>query len=97
MASEIAVAVISGGTGLVTGAIASLIAPWANWGIEKRRLTRERRIVRIAEWRAGVGDLDWSEKSTGKSVWGDEITSDIHAKSWYVTLRPEMAAGFRAE
>lgn len=29
--------------GLVSGAIGSLIAPWINWGIEKKRLTRQAR------------------------------------------------------
>lgn len=51
-------ALVGGGVGLVTGAVASLIAPWANWGIEKRKLRRAGRVERIREWRAGASQLD---------------------------------------
>ena len=44
MASEIAVAIIGGVTGLVTGTAGSLTAPWAQWGVEQRRLRRQRRV-----------------------------------------------------
>ena len=29
--------------GLITGVVASLVAPWSQWGVEKRRLRREER------------------------------------------------------
>ncbi len=29
--------------GLITGTLASLVAPWSQWGVEKRRLRREER------------------------------------------------------
>jgi hypothetical protein len=37
-------------TGLVAGAIGSLIAPWVNWGIEKKklRLTAQREFIAAA-------------------------------------------------
>ncbi len=47
-------ALIGGGSGLVSGAIASLIAPWVHWGIEKRRTRRESRRALIAEAREYV-------------------------------------------
>lgn len=47
-------ALIGGGAGLVTGAIASLIAPWVHWGIEKRRTRRESRRALIADARGYV-------------------------------------------
>lgn len=34
---------IAGIIGLITGALGSLIAPWMNWGIEKKRLLRQAR------------------------------------------------------
>ncbi|WP_133160822.1 hypothetical protein [Mycobacterium ahvazicum] len=85
MTSDVAVAFIGGGAGLLTGAvtgtISSLIAPWANWGIEKRRLRRENRVQRIKEWRAGVTELREAEHRDGKRVryrkplsLGDSIT-----------------------
>lgn len=61
MASEIAVAVIGGVAGLVTGTAGSLTAPWAQWGVEKRRLRRQRRVELVAEWRAGIDALRAAE------------------------------------
>jgi hypothetical protein len=43
--------IIAGTIGLITGAIGSLVAPWINWGIEKRRKRNERRIELIGTWR----------------------------------------------
>lgn len=57
MASEIAIAVISSGTGLFAGLVGSLIAPWVNWGVEKRRLRRARGVQRIEEWRQSAYQL----------------------------------------
>ena len=97
MASDIAVAFVGGGAGLLTGAvtgtISSLIAPWANWGIEKKRLARERRVERVKEWRDGVEDLDWAEAHHGQEGYlpSDRISGDLRTKSWWATLRPEMA------
>lgn len=101
MASDIAVAFIGGGAGLLTGAvsgvISSLIAPWANWGIEKKRLTRERQVERIKEWRDGVEDLDFAEAHHGQEGYlpSDRISGDVRTKAWWVTLRPEMAPDVR--
>jgi hypothetical protein len=43
-------AIIGGVTGLIAGTIASLFAPWINWGIEKRklRLTAQRELIKAA-------------------------------------------------
>lgn len=57
MASEIVVALIGGGAGLVTGAIGSLIAPWSQWGVEKRKLQRQSRVDLLAGWREGIAEL----------------------------------------
>lgn len=58
MTSEVVVALIGGAAGLVTGTIGSLLAPWSQWGVEKRRLRRDSRVQRLAEWRAGIAILD---------------------------------------
>ena len=44
--------VIPAVVGLVSGLIGSLIAPWVNWGIEKRRVNMEARRRFIADARA---------------------------------------------
>jgi hypothetical protein len=38
--------------GAVTGTLTSVIAPWMNWTIEKRREERDHRRKLIANWRA---------------------------------------------
>jgi hypothetical protein len=97
VASDMAVAFIGGGAGLLTGAvtgtISSLIAPWANWGIEKRRLARARRVERIKEWRDGVKNLDWEETNHGQQAYlsSEKISGDVRTKAWWATLRPEMS------
>ena len=94
MASEIAVAFIGGGAGLltgaITGAISSLIAPWANWDI-KRRLNRTTRADRIKEWRLGVANLRKAEREHGQpqsvpkpKSWEDKITG----RPEFITVLP---------
>jgi hypothetical protein len=103
VASDIAAAFIGGGAGLLTGAvtgtISSLVAPWANWGIEKKRLARERRVERIKEWRDGVETLDWAERSHGQEGYlpSERISGDVRTKAWWTTLRPEMAPDVRSK
>lgn len=43
--------IISAVIGLISGAIGSLIAPWINWGVEKKRKRYERRVELIDIWR----------------------------------------------
>lgn len=42
---------ISAIAGVVTGAIGSLLAPWATWGVEKKRTRQERRSELIQQAR----------------------------------------------
>ena len=51
MPDTVLTAVIGGVAGLLAGAIASLIAPWVNWGIEKKRKQLEHRQALIKRWR----------------------------------------------
>jgi len=39
--------IISAIIGLITGAIGSLIAPWVNWGIEKKKIRLEQRKIML--------------------------------------------------
>jgi hypothetical protein len=56
MSPEIVTALIAGVVGLLTGAIGSLIAPWVNWGIEKRRKRHENRANLINTWQAIIAN-----------------------------------------
>ena len=47
-------ALIGAASGLISGAVASLIAPWIHWGIEQKRTRRESRRALLAEARTYV-------------------------------------------
>ncbi len=51
MNEKILTAIIGAIAGLVTGGIASLIAPWIHWGIEKRKQKLQNRRDLITGWR----------------------------------------------
>ncbi len=51
MSDAVITAAIAGVVGLMTGVIGSLFAPWAQWGIEKRRKRIERRTTLVDGWR----------------------------------------------
>jgi hypothetical protein len=97
MAYEVPVALITGSVGLTTGILGSLVAPWANWGVEKRRLRRQARVDRITEWRAGVADLRLAEeknapRSDRELKWQADGLPDFNVRfmSWFVTLEAEL-------
>jgi hypothetical protein len=43
MEIELSKVIVPAIVGLITGTIGSLIAPWVNWGVEKKKLTRKNR------------------------------------------------------
>jgi len=42
---------VSGVIGLISGGVGSLIAPWVQWGIEKRKSRLQKKIDYISKWR----------------------------------------------
>ena len=98
MASEIMVALI----GLGTGAIGSLVAPWANWGAEKRRRKEDRRgVVLITNWRHDIRQLRLAETHhlalTAESRTNDlpeppePLEADPRHHEWFRTLELELS------
>ena len=55
-------AIIAGIVGLIAGAIGSLIAPWVQWGVEKRRKRLERRSALIQHWREILSNDEFERK-----------------------------------
>ena len=51
MWAQVITAIISG---LLGAGVASVVAPWSNWGVEKRRSDRQYRRDLIRDWRDGV-------------------------------------------
>lgn len=56
-------ALIAGSVGLVTGAIGSLIAPWIQWGVEKKRKKHDRRVELISQWRQILMSPEFSREA----------------------------------
>lgn len=54
MAENVTTALIGAMAGLIAGSIASIIAPWINWGIEKKKQKHTYRKELIGKWRAMV-------------------------------------------
>jgi hypothetical protein len=70
-------AIISGAvSGSIFGSAASLVSPWVNWGVEKRRLRRESRVKLISTWRL--------------SVMNAESTDDFRDSAGYASMRPYL-------
>ena len=63
--------------GLVGGAIGSLIAPWVNWGIEKKRLLHSQRVDRVRKWRNAIDNFNFKQEKFAYS-------------SVYSSMKPHM-------
>ena len=74
--------VIAGVVGLISGAIGSLIAPWVQWGVEKKRLRRASRQDQIAAWRTAVDRDDFAYQPFAQG-------------NAYATLRPHLPKDLR--
>lgn len=57
-------------TGLIAGTLGSLIAPWVNWRIEKKRKSIEYKQNLIKETRNLVDTADSLEVILSSSLWG---------------------------
>lgn len=76
--------IIAGVIGLITGAIGSLIAPWVQWGIEKRRIKQKRRIELLEEWRRIISKPNFDRK-------------DLLESPYYASLRNLLKEEVRKE
>lgn len=67
--------------GLVTGAIGSLIAPWVNWGIEKRKIRIKNREKLLEDSRNYINTNEFN-------------TKEFLRTTYYSQLRPEFTKEF---
>ena len=74
--------IISAIIGFLTGIVASLIAPWVQWGIEKKRSRTEYRRNQIKRWRETIESFDF----IGKVQFGNT--------SVYAEIRPYLDPEF---
>ena len=69
-------------TGLITGAIGSLVAPWVNWRVERLRERIEYRRQQVQRWRQGIDAFDFKTENFADTV-------------IYAELRPYLNESFR--
>ena len=60
--------IISAIIGLIAGAIGSLIAPWVNWGIEKKKIRLEERKIMLQHVRGELNKYNWNIVNFKNSV-----------------------------
>jgi hypothetical protein len=77
--------------GLISGVIGSMFAPWANWGIEKRRKKLEHRKELVAKWREMVAEV---AAQAGQDA--EKFNSIVQNHKDYFSLAPHMKFGIPA-
>ncbi|MCA1566828.1 MAG: hypothetical protein LC803_14525 [Acidobacteria bacterium] len=85
MSDTVLAAIVGAVAGIITGSIGSLFAPWANWGIEKRREKLAYKRELIAKWRVMVRDITTSH-NTNKEIL---IKLLQEHQDWY-SLKPHL-------
>jgi hypothetical protein len=80
--------------GAGSGLLAALVAPWAEWGIEQRRSTRDRRAAAITHWRASIRDLRAAESGYLARKAEDEKTG-LPKRPFRPRLTWRSGCGFR--
>jgi hypothetical protein len=74
--------------GFTGGIIGSLIVPWVQWAIEKRRGKFEYRQEMIKTWREGIDNFNWTDDDFGNSSIYGAIRPHI---------KPDMIEKFEAQ
>jgi hypothetical protein len=85
MTEAIVVAII----GLGAGTLGSLTAPWAQWGVEKRRAQLARRQALVDSWRAGIVDWERSLPEDPAVVLINHEPTYVRTE-WFATLRRHL-------
>ncbi len=85
MDSTIAAALVGGVTGVLTGGLSSLAAPWAQWGIEKRRVRMQERRDLAKSWRNLMTRVDGT-------VLGEPLSRYLAREEAYSALRRRCSA-----
>ncbi|MCC7254378.1 MAG: hypothetical protein IT467_00425 [Dokdonella sp.] len=73
--------VVSAVAGLISGGIASLIAPWVQWSIEKRRQLSTERRNKLKAWRGYLGAVYRDQQQFQDSVEFSEMRPHLSEKT----------------
>lgn len=78
--------VVAAALGLVGGAVATFVAPWITWGIERKKLQYQARKETIERWRAMVARI--SHTSSGD--FGNLFLA-LHDDTDFLSLMPHIS------
>lgn len=81
--------VVSAVVGVIAGAIGSLIAPWVQWAVEKRRSLLQSRRETIRRWRDFIENFDFQNYKLADTATYSEIRPYLPEE-----LRRGMESGF---
>jgi len=98
--SPIIVAIIGAGAGLVSGVIASLIAPWVQYAIESRRKAIEYKEILIRDTRVLLDKSDTIAEIRASSLWGfinDNLSEKERKKVFPGAYTIELSSGPKDE
>jgi hypothetical protein len=93
MSDTLIAAIVGAVAGIITGSIGSLFAPWANWGVEKRRKKHEYRKDLIKEWREMLAHTTFAythRVEEDNSTWIEILERDSRFYSLKPHLHPEL-------
>lgn len=87
MSDTVWAAIVGGSAGVLAGGISSLVAPWANWQIDKHRKKLEYKRELIARWRDMLGSVLTNMKhNQGKGYYWFQIENH----PTFTSLRPHL-------
>lgn len=72
--------------GLGAGVLGSLVATWAQWGVEQKRERLAHRRALVRSWREGVAEF--ARESTDLDP---PHPTEYLDRDWYLSLRPRLA------
>lgn len=83
-------AIWAGIIGFITGGIASIVAPWVNWGIEKRRQRLEYRRELVRDWRRMVVNI---QAGYDPNIEQQTIYEQLEQQPEFLSLEPRLSDG----
>jgi len=91
MSDTVLAAIVGAVAGIITGSIGALFAPWATWGIEKRKQKLAHRRELIVKWRKMVEDFAKSDRSgnTDDLLYLVERHTDFHSLTPHLDYSPK--------
>jgi hypothetical protein len=89
MSDAVWAGIIGGIAGVITGGISSIIAPWANWGVEKRNQKLQHRRKLVEEWREMI---TWAVFAYEHQPEDQDLSfvETLERKTAFLSLKPHL-------